>query len=163
MTPELEQYALRVLADAVKAFPMGYEPHLAWRRMPVTAGVAIYSRRTIALSSVLMIDEERIRTTLLHEYAHLLAFHRHGRKGAGHGPAWRQAMVDLGLEPKVRHRYEVKRNQARQQVVYRCQKCGLEILKRRRLPSRRRYFHVGCGGQIKFLAVHRVTDETRPT
>ena len=156
-SPEIEALAHSILVDTCKTHPMGYTPALEWRRMPVTAGLAIYSKRTIALSTILMTDEERLRTTLLHEYAHLLAFHRFGRKGAGHGPPWRQTMIDLGLDPKVRHNYEVTRNKPKQEVVYKCKKCGTEIVRRRRLAVRRRYYHVQCGGQIAFQAIRSVT------
>lgn len=155
---EIQVRAQELLIQTCETHPMGYTPTLEWRRMPVTAGIAIYSKRTIALSAILMTDEQRLRTTLLHEYAHLLAFHRHGRKGAGHGPPWRQAMIELGLDPKVHHNYEVKRNKARQEVIYSCKKCGTEIVRKRRLTLRRRYYHVRCGGQIAFLAIRSVTD-----
>lgn len=155
--PEIKTIAESLLAETCGAHPIGYVPKLEWRRMPVTAGLAIYSKRTIALSYILMTEPDRVRVTLLHEYAHLLAFHRAGRKGTGHGPAWRQAMQDLGLDPKVHHNYEVKRNKLRQEVVYKCRKCGTEIVRRRRLSVRRRYYHVNCGGQISFLVIRSVT------
>jgi predicted SprT family Zn-dependent metalloprotease len=66
-------------------------------------------------------------------------------------------MQDLGLDPKVHHNYEVKRNKLRQEVVYTCKKCGTEIVRRRRLAPRRRYYHVQCGGQIAFQAIRSVT------
>lgn len=155
--PDLKAFAEQLLLETCNSHPMGYIPTLEWRRMPVTAGLAIYSKRTIALSHILMTEPDRVRITLLHEYAHLLAFHRAGRKGAGHGPAWRQAMQDLGLDPKVRHNYEVKRNKLRQEVVYHCKKCGTEIVRRRRLSMRRRYYHSECGGQIAFQVIRSVT------
>lgn len=156
-SPEIITLAEQLLGEICRQHPIGYTPHLEWRRMPVTAGLAIYGKRTIALSCILMTDAERVRVTLLHEYAHLLAFHRAGRKGAGHGPAWRQAMLDLGLDPKVHHSYEVRRNKKRQEVVYKCKKCGTEIVRRRRLNARRRYYHVECGGQIVFQVIQSVT------
>lgn len=156
-SPDIEALAHSILDEACSTHPIGYRPTIEWRRMPVTAGLAIYVKGTIALSTILMIDSDRLRTTLLHEYAHLLAFRRHGRKGAGHGPGWRRAMLDLGLDPKVHHSYEVKRNKTRQEVVYRCKKCGTEIVRRRKLTPRRRYLHVDCGGQIAFQAIRSVT------
>lgn len=156
-TPEIRALAQEILGSACTSHPIGYVPLIDWRRMPVTAGLAIYSHRTIALSSILMTEPERVRITVLHEYAHLLAFYRAGRRGAGHGPAWRQAMVDLGLDPKVHHNYEVKRNKPRQEVVYHCKKCGTEIVRKRRLATRRKYYHVNCGGQISLHTVRSVT------
>ena len=85
-------------------FPMSYAPVLEWRRYSVTAGMAHYQHGMITLSVVVLKNPVHIRETLLHEYAHLLAFDRHGKRGAGHGKHWRQAMIDLGLEELIAER-----------------------------------------------------------
>ncbi len=147
------------LDEAIEKFPMSYYPVVEWRRYSVTAGMAHYQHGMITLSVVVLKDPSHIRETLLHEYAHLLAFDRHGKKGAGHGKHWRQAMVDLGLEPKVHHHYEVVRNQSRQVVVYKCKKCGEKFSRRRQMTRSKRYFHRQCGGQIMLVEVQRATIE----
>ncbi len=164
----LREYAEAVLEEAMAAFPVGYRPALVWKPFRVTAGMAYYRLKAIGLSISLLNDRERVKDTLLHEYAHLLAFHRHGRKAAGHGPEWQQAMQDLGLPPEVRHRYEVTRNQRRQKVVYRCARCGEEFDRVRKFPRGRVYLHVNCGGRIQFVrravvvteSVRTVNDES---
>lgn len=155
----LHQIAEEALAEAAEKFPLSYVAILEWRRYSVTAGMAHYQKGLITLSAIVLKDPEHIRETLLHEYAHLLAFDRHGRKGAGHGKHWKTAMQDLGLEPKVHHHYEVKRNTARQVVVYRCKKCSETFLRKRKFQRGKRYFHVKCGGQISFVEVQRATEE----
>lgn len=124
-----------------------------WKALRVAAGYAYYRERAIGLSTRLITDEERLRSTLLHEYAHLLAVARYGRKGAGHSPAWREAMRDLGLEPDVRHTYEVERNRPRQEVVYQCETCGIVFRRTRRFRRGTHYKHVACGGWIRFVRV----------
>src|SRR4051812_26152623 len=125
MPSPLEAFANGLLLDLCRQFPMGYVPDLIWNpRLRVTAGVAYYKKGAIALSPLVLVTEEKVGITLRHEYAHLLAVQRHGKRGAGHGAAWRQAMKDLGLEPKVTHAYDVPRNKPRQQVSYECMKCG---------------------------------------
>jgi SprT protein len=104
-----------------------------------------------------------LRDTLVHEYAHLLAYRRHGRHGIGHGPRWKEAMADLGAAPKVRHNYEVQRNSSRQEVAYTCQKCGAILVLSRKLPKRRRYVHNGCGGPIKFAWARAVMPQPSDT
>ncbi len=131
--------------------PLHASPGIEWRNYRTTAGTAEYQRGVISLSRSLIIDEERLRDTILHEYAHLLAFQRFGVKGKGHGPAWREAMAELGAEPEVRHQYECQRNEKRQIVIYRCIRCGKQIQRRRRLPRRTTFVHLKCGGRIKFL------------
>jgi predicted SprT family Zn-dependent metalloprotease len=151
----LDQYAASLLADLCARFPMGYVPALRWKNLRVTAGTAYYKTGEIVLSRTLLCTTERLDNTLKHEYAHLLAVKRHGRKAAGHGVHWKQAMADLGLQPVVRHTYEVQRNQPRQKVEYRCDRCGHTFTRSRRLPRRRKYFHVHCGGPIKLMQVQR--------
>lgn len=136
---------------------MGYVPLLQWKGMRVSAGMAYYKTGRIALSSRVLFDEESVRDTLIHEYAHLLAVHRYGRKGAGHGPAWREAMREMGLEPKVRHNYRVERNSRRQEVTYKCAACGKLYVRGKRFPRRARYYHVHCGGEFKLVQIQRIT------
>jgi SprT protein len=120
--------------------------------------MAYYGTFTIGLSRHVLTDEERVRETLVHEYAHLLAYAREGKTGAGHGAAWRRAMADLGAPANVRHRYEVRRNARRQRVAYRCRKCGKDFTRARRLPSTRTYVHAACGGALQMLGIEAIDD-----
>ena len=152
-TPEIAQLAKGQLDRLCAAFPLGYRPALEWRAYRTTAGMAYFRRRAIGLGAALLTTPERLVDTLVHEYAHLLAFARHGRAGTGHGPAWRQAMADLGAEPTVRHAYEAARNASRQRVTYRCLRCGAAIERRRRLPCGQTYVHAACGGGLRLEGV----------
>ncbi|MCB8932961.1 MAG: SprT-like domain-containing protein [Chthonomonadaceae bacterium] len=154
----MELTAEVLLAELCAVHPLGYSPRIEWKNLRVTAGAAYYTKGVIGLSRLLLTDEARLRSTLVHEFAHLLAISRHGRKAAGHGEAWRKAMRDLGAEPEVYHRYpETKRNQRRQQVTYACAKCKAVITRSRRLPRKGRYVHAGCGGAIRVQGVVRLT------
>lgn len=151
--PELLEHAEALLERLCERFPLGYVPAVKWRMLRVSAGLAHFREGAISLSVEILTDEERLTDTLLHEYAHLLAFARHGEAGKGHGPAWRQAMADLGLPPIVRHRYAVRRNGARQTVHYVCARCGIRFERRRRFPRGRQYRHAACGGAIVLAGV----------
>ncbi len=159
--PRFRTLAEEILDELETTFPLGYRPLILWKALRVAAGYAYYRQRAIGLSTRLITDEERLRDTLLHEYAHLLAVARYGVKGAGHGRPWQEAMRDLGLEPTVRHQYEVERNQKTQQVVYRCNRCHEEFTRRRRLPRNRKYFHINCGGLIQFVRVEAPQEQER--
>lgn len=154
---ELRTFADTHLNHLTSQFPLGFRPRLEWRRFRVTAGMAYYQEGAIGLSIVVLNNREQIAETLGHEYAHLLAFYRAGRHGIGHGPAWKKAMCDIGLEPKVRHNFSVERNARRQQVDYLCLRCGVTIIRKRRLPGRKKYVHAQCGGDLKLLRVSQVT------
>jgi predicted SprT family Zn-dependent metalloprotease len=141
--------AEELLEELSASFPLKQRPLLVWRRMPSSAGKAYYHLWQISLSSVLITDEERLKVTLTHEYAHLLAFERHGRTAGAHGPAWRQAMSDLGAPPIVCHNYEVERRVIARNLLYKCSVCGHEIPRVRPLKRGYIYTHQGCGGTIR--------------
>lgn len=153
---DLRQEAERLLDELCAAHPMGYRPTLVWKgALRVSAGMAYFTRREIGLSPHLLVNLERLRTTLVHEYAHLLAVARHGRGAAGHGVHWRAAMLELGASPEVRHRFEVQRNRPRQIVAYLCRKCGQELRRNRRLPKRRKYGTLGAAAPSRLPASAR--------
>ncbi|MEQ1821742.1 MAG: SprT-like domain-containing protein [Fimbriimonadaceae bacterium] len=145
----MKESAEELLSQLMISFPLSRRPVLVWKKMSSSAGKAYFHTWQISLSTVLIIDEERMKDTLVHEFAHLLAFERHGRRGAGHGQAWRQAMADLGAPATVRHTYEVVRRPVERKLIYKCTVCGTEI--RRVQPLKRGYVytHRGCGGSLR--------------
>ncbi len=96
--------------------------------------------------------------TVAHEVAHLLACWRHGEKALGHGPAWREAMALLGVEPSVCHSYDTSRSVAWRQRrwPYRCG-CPwpqqLTTTRHNRVQLRRAvYLCQTCGEPLRFSA-----------
>jgi SprT protein len=154
---EMGRVAEEHLDELCRKFPLSYRPSIEWRSYRVTAGMAYYREGVIGLSKIVLKDPQALKDTLGHEYAHLMAVDRVGLKGAGHGAPWRSAMRELGLEPKVRHNYPVERNESSRQVEYVCVRCGAAILRKRRLPHRRRYVHSACGGDLKLRRIFKVT------
>lgn len=157
-TDELAIQAEQLLDEQMAKFPLPHRPTLVWKSLRVTAGIAYYRTNQIGLSRQLLTDFDRLRITLLHEYAHLLAVHRHGRSAANHGPFWQAAMQDLGLPPVRTHNYEVERNTSRQQVTYQCKKCGKSFVRTRRLPKGNRYMHARCGGGLRLISIEKTTN-----
>lgn len=154
---EMQARAEAILDELMLRHPLRARPVLVWKSLRVTAGIAYYRNNTIGLSRQLLTDEDRLRSTLVHEYAHLLAVERGGQKAAGHGPVWKQTMLELGEKPERTHCYEVKRNSRRQQVIYVCVRCGAQIVRSRRLPRFRKYLHVQCGGGLRLKSVEAIT------
>lgn len=149
--------ASRLVQELFAEFPLKRPVAVQWRNYRTTAGMADFRDNAILLGHRVLDTPDKLAATLRHEYAHLLAFDRYGLRGRGHGPAWIQAMRDLGQAPEVYHRYECKRNQPRRVVIYVCAKCGTELPRLRRLPQRRRYLHASCGGTIRFKEIRAVT------
>lgn len=158
MPQDLERVAASLLADLVARFPLRHAPRIVWKPYRVSAGKAYLRENVIGLSRRLLTTHERVRATLLHEFAHLLAVERHGPAGAGHGMAWRKAMEDVGAPAEVYHRYAVCRNRRRQTVVYACGTCGARFETPRRFPRGRRYAHRGCGGVLRLVRVERLPE-----
>lgn len=124
--PDLERRAREALAPVAPELAVrvitGWNP-----RMRTTAGVAIDSRWEIWLNPALKeISHEEVERILLHELAHLLASHRHGRRRlAPHGPEWRLACRDLGIPGEVRtHQLPFKARVVRRRYRLHCPSCG---------------------------------------
>lgn len=87
---------------------------------------------------------EAERQTFLHELAHVMC-----SPGAGHGPAWKRALAQLGGVVERTHRYEsMSRARRTRKVVGRCDRCSAEIERARELPRGKVYTHTRCGGTI---------------
>jgi len=82
--------------------------------------------------------EAELRSTFLHELAHLVAFARVGRKRiAPHGPEWRAACHDLGIPEEDRcHALDFQPRRLAKRFAYACPACGVVLLRVRRLRRR---------------------------
>jgi predicted SprT family Zn-dependent metalloprotease len=150
--PERNGVVAEALAFAESRLPLRERPRVRWRRYPVTAGRAYLAEGVICLSQLILTTRERIWETVLHEYAHLYVFERWGLSVRPHGKEWKEAMRRLGVEARRTHSYECLPSQRpRRTLVYVCQSCGEEIPRVRPLKRGRLYYHVGCGGRIRFL------------
>lgn len=150
--PSVSQRAAaeRALRHAHAVFPLPKPPTVEWKRYPVTAGRAYPMENRICLSALLLTSEERVRETLLHEYAHLVVYHRFGRKPRPHGEEWKRVMTALGVSPERTHNYApLPTSKPRRTLIYRCARCGEEIPRVRPLKRGRAYYHVKCGGSVR--------------
>jgi predicted SprT family Zn-dependent metalloprotease len=155
----LRLLAAEELNRLIALHPVGFTPRLVWKRLRVSAGIAKWHQRTIVLSKRLLTSEDRLVDTLRHEYAHFMAIAAGGLRASGHGACWRQAMRDLGQEPEVFHHYPVVRNARRQRVEYLCERCGVTIVRHRRLNRGYAYRHAKCGGAIRIRSVRTITGD----
>jgi len=104
--------------------------HALWNpRMRSTAGYARYPAWKIELNPRLREFEGQVERTLRHELAHLVAYHRAGRRRIEpHGAEWRQACTDLGIPDETAcHRLPLPRREVRRRLTYSCAFCGLIV------------------------------------
>lgn len=103
-------------------------------RLHSTAGFARYPSWQIDLNPLLKDFDGQTERTLKHELAHLIAYHRAGRKRIKpHGPEWRQACADLGIaDEKAHHHLPLPRRTVAKNLIYACPNCGTEIARMRK-------------------------------
>jgi predicted SprT family Zn-dependent metalloprotease len=113
---------------------------LRWNpRMRSTAGSAHFAKCLVTLNPKLAaFGEAEIDRTLRHELAHLLAYHRAGkRRISPHGPEWRRACADLGLPGESRcHDLPLPRRSQARKYTYLCKTCGALVRRVRPLRPR---------------------------
>lgn len=98
-------------------------------RLRSTAGYARYPGWEIELNPLLRDFEGQVERTLKHELAHLIAYHRSGRRRIEpHGREWRQACADLGIPgEKAHHRLPLPRNEVERKLTYACPVCKTAV------------------------------------
>lgn len=114
-------------------------------RMRTTAGRAWWPTRNIELNPKLRdISEEEVWHTLKHEFAHLVAYERAGRRRIEpHGIEWRAACAELGIPGETaRHSLPLKGRRMKRKYAYVCPSC-LSSLKRVR-PMKRAVACYSC-------------------
>jgi SprT protein len=96
-------------------------------RLRSTAGYASYPSWRIALNPRLREFEGQTDRTLRHELAHLVAYHRAGRRRIEpHGGEWKLACADLGIPGEsARHTLPLPRREMKKNYVYACAHCGV--------------------------------------
>jgi len=105
-------------------------------RLRSTAGYASYPAWRIELNPRLQEFEGQVDRTMRHELAHLVAYHRAGRRRIEpHGAEWQQACADLGIPGEsARHRLPLPRREMRRNYTYACIHCGLQVARVRKFP-----------------------------
>ncbi len=142
--------------------PFAAKIKVVWNaRMRSTAGRAHWPTCRIELNpKLLLVDLEQVRRTLLHELAHLLAYHRaKGRRIQPHGQEWRLACVDLGIPgEKVTHNLPLPRQKQRRHWAYHCPVCLEKVERVRRMQGKQACYsccklHNGGNYHAKFCLI----------
>lgn len=107
-------------------------------RMRTTAGRAWWPSRCIEMNPKLIhFSQADTWRTLKHEFAHLMAYERSGRRSIEpHGPEWRAACAELGIpNEQAYHTLPFKSRRMKRNYAYACPTC-LTVIARVR-PFRR--------------------------
>jgi predicted SprT family Zn-dependent metalloprotease len=99
-------------------------------RMQTTAGRACWPERLIEINPKLKdLSEAQVWRTLKHEFAHLLAFERCGRRQIDpHGVEWQKACIELGIpDESARHSLPLKGRRIKRKYIYVCPSCLSDV------------------------------------
>lgn len=126
---DLQEQARQMLLDlgmneAIQQVKVLWNP-----RLKSTAGYAAYPSWRIELNPRLVGFEGQVERTLRHELAHLVAYHRAGRRRIEpHGPEWRKACADLGIpDESAHHRLPLPRSRRERTLAYQCPHCRVLV------------------------------------
>lgn len=126
---------------------LGSRIKVEWsKRMVAAAGCAYPARNLVrfSLKQWARRPEEDSKQTVIHEACHIIAGPR-----AGHGPAWQQAMVNAGREPKRCHSAG-----AATDIVAKC-KCktrNITTRRRNKMLKGERYSCLSCRGELQLVS-----------
>ncbi len=129
---DLQAYAekaLRSIGEDVIAQRMT----IYWnRRMRTTAGRALLQTYEVQMNpKIAQFGAAEVWQTVLHELAHLVAWHRYQHRG--HGTPWKAACAELGIpNESVTHDLPLQRRTQRKNWRYKCPHCGLSFDRARR-------------------------------
>ena len=119
---------------------------ISWNNAKRLAGEIHYGPNIIKLHVNLLKNPKHLKTTLLHEVAHLIAYYEYGDHG--HGYSWKKVMRDLRQDPKRCHNYDnIKIDKHNATRKYVCPRCSNVMYTARKL--KRKYIHTQCGGIYK--------------
>jgi predicted SprT family Zn-dependent metalloprotease len=149
-------------------------PKIHLRRLGKKLGVASKFHNVITVNIDLCTQatwKDILDITLPHEYCHLVAplihkpyLHGHdrGNAGWGHGPAWKECMRIIGLQPNVQHELpdnivnQIVLRKVNRDYVYSCG-CGktfnLTSVRHNKILLGKKYFCRTCTGRLTFNGV----------
>ncbi|MCH7740918.1 MAG: SprT-like domain-containing protein, partial [Chloroflexi bacterium] len=122
-----------------------HDPEAELSRMRRTLGSYSPHRRRISLGAHLLAfgTADQQRSILLHELAHAMVHHRYP-KATAHGREFSAACRQLGVEPFRTVDLPVREWLSNERYGYRCGRCGVLSLRKRRVRSVR----CGCGEKV---------------
>lgn len=133
-------------AAALGMHELARKVRVSWNpRMRTTAGRAWWPHRSIEMNPKIKdIADAQIWRTLKHEFAHLVAYERCGRRRIDpHGPEWRAACAELGIADETTyHTLPLRSRKMKRSHFYSCPSC-LTVIARVR-PFRRAVACYAC-------------------
>ncbi|MDH5433749.1 MAG: SprT-like domain-containing protein [Gammaproteobacteria bacterium] len=163
MSPEqINQLFDEVKQHLIKDYPFLQDWHFKIDNAKKRAGVCRVSKKIIGISYNHLINnsEEIIKDTLLHEFAHAIAFQLHGE--ATHGMFWKTIAKKIGATPRASGHFNLP--DAPWKLVLSCFETEkIEVIAPRyRINKRIKHFflrgNISTKGKLYFLPSRQVDD-----
>ena len=147
---------LSALRKKVRAlFGVTVNPEVAFDLRGQDAGQANYPKNKIRFNRDLLekYTDDFISQTVPHEFAHLVAYTKFGRRIKPHGAEWKSVMVALGVKPVRTHSFEVVPARQLKRFPYKCDCAGspheLSTIRHNRAQRGRLYICKKCGKALQ--------------
>ena len=134
------------------------EPEIGFKLKGMRAGVfeVVEGKCRIRFNEAMFVShfDRNLEQTVPHEIAHYAVYRVFGHRVKPHGEQWRDAMLQLDVEPRVYHDFSLENVSVRRQkrFLYRCG-CGLQGISTTRhnriVSGRARYRCGSCGVFLK--------------
>ena len=112
---------LRIQAKGL--FNVSVEPEISYDLRGQAAGQANYRQNKIRFNLDLLekYTHEFVEQTVPHEFAHLVAYQKFGRRIKPHGLEWKSVMIAFGVKPTRTHSFKVTPSRRLKRFLYRCE------------------------------------------
>ena len=118
VSKKLEELRLK----AQELYSVNIEPSVSFDLRGQSAGQANYRTNRIRLNRQLLekYTTEFVVQTVPHEFAHLVAHKKFGRRIKPHGHEWRSVMIALGAKPSRTHNFAVSPTRKLRRYMFQC-------------------------------------------
>ena len=118
VSKKLEELRLK----AQELYSVNIEPSVSFDLGGQSAGQANYRTNRIRLNRQLLekYTTEFVVQTVPHEFAHLVAHKKFGRRIKPHGHEWRSVMIALGAKPSRTHNFAVSPTRKLRRYMFQC-------------------------------------------
>ena len=136
-------------------FGVSVNPEVSFDLRGQAAGQANYPKNKIRFNRDLLekYTDEFVSQTVPHEFAHLVAYSKFGRRIRPHGVEWKSVMVALGVKPVRTHSFEVIPARRLKRFPYKCN-CfdlfhELSTIRHNRIQRGKLYICKKCGKALR--------------
>ena len=135
-------------------FGVSIVPVISFDLRGQAAGQANYRENKIRFNRQLLekYTTEFVDQTVPHEFAHLVAYQKFGRRIRPHGAEWKKVMEAFGVDPARTHNFDVSPTRRLKRFHYRCHCPGsdyqLSSIRHNRILRGRVYLCRKCGSAL---------------